>query len=41
MQRCFPALGISGNEITVGNVTDFKDGLGNTIKASDLLPAVK
>ncbi|XP_046721930.1 choline transporter-like protein 2 isoform X1 [Silurus meridionalis] len=40
-RRCFPALGIKGNEITIGNHTDFKDGQGNTVKASDLLPAVK
>ncbi|TSK87520.1 Choline transporter-like protein 2 [Bagarius yarrelli] len=40
-RRCFPALGIKGNEITIGNSTDFVDGQGKTVKASDLLPAVK
>ncbi|KAF4092704.1 hypothetical protein AMELA_G00023950 [Ameiurus melas] len=40
-RRCFPALGIKENEITVGNSTSFQDGQGKTVKASDLLPAVK
>lgn len=40
-RRCFPALGIKENEITVGNSTSFPDGRGKTVKASDLLPAVK
>ncbi|XP_026997255.1 choline transporter-like protein 2 isoform X1 [Tachysurus fulvidraco] len=40
-RRCFPALGTKGNEITVGNSTDFLDAQGKSVKASDLLPAVK
>ncbi|XP_053095212.1 choline transporter-like protein 2 isoform X1 [Pangasianodon hypophthalmus] len=40
-RRCFPALGIKGNEVTVGNSTDFQDGEGRTVQAKDLLPAVK
>ncbi|XP_053466703.1 choline transporter-like protein 2 isoform X3 [Ictalurus furcatus] len=40
-RRCFPALGIKENEITVGNSTSFPDGQGKIVKASDLLPAVK
>lgn len=39
-RRCFPALGLKGNEITVGNKTTFNDGQSDR-KASDLLPAVK
>ncbi|KAM9457402.1 choline transporter-like protein 2 isoform 1-T1 [Clarias gariepinus] len=40
-RRCFPALGIKGNQITVGNDTSYSDGRGGTVQASDLLPAVK
>ncbi|XP_072549026.1 choline transporter-like protein 2 isoform X2 [Salminus brasiliensis] len=40
-RRCFPALGLKGNEITVGNKTTFNDGNDQNRKASDLLPAVK
>uniref|UniRef100_A0AAR2M037 Choline transporter-like protein n=1 Tax=Pygocentrus nattereri TaxID=42514 RepID=A0AAR2M037_PYGNA len=40
-RRCFPALGLKGNEITVGNQTTFDDGVNQNRKASDLLPAVK
>ncbi|XP_022520688.2 choline transporter-like protein 2 isoform X1 [Astyanax mexicanus] len=39
-RRCFPALGLKGDEITVGNKTTFNDGQSDR-KASDLLPAVK
>ncbi|XP_058267213.1 choline transporter-like protein 2 isoform X2 [Hemibagrus wyckioides] len=40
-RRCFPALGKKGNEVTVGNSTNFLDPQGNPVKANDLLPAVK
>ncbi|KAF5908149.1 choline transporter-like protein 2 isoform X1, partial [Clarias magur] len=40
-RRCFPALGIKGNQITVGNDTSYSDGQGRIVQASDLLPAVK
>uniref|UniRef100_A0A3B4BQ95 Choline transporter-like protein n=1 Tax=Pygocentrus nattereri TaxID=42514 RepID=A0A3B4BQ95_PYGNA len=32
-RRCFPALGLKGNEITVGNQTTFDDGVNQNRKA--------
>ncbi|KAM4716669.1 choline transporter-like protein 2 isoform 2-T2 [Anableps anableps] len=40
-RRCFPALGLKGGVITVGNSTKFDDGTGNMRDAKDLVDGVK
>lgn len=40
-RRCFPALGMKGNRVTIGNSTEFKDEQDNARNASDLLPGVR
>uniref|UniRef100_A0A8C5I0Q7 Choline transporter-like protein n=1 Tax=Gouania willdenowi TaxID=441366 RepID=A0A8C5I0Q7_GOUWI len=40
-QRCFPALGLSGGVITVGNNSQFDEGDGKIREAKDLLDGVK
>ncbi|XP_071330663.1 choline transporter-like protein 2 isoform X3 [Trachinotus anak] len=40
-RRCFPALGLKGGMITVGNTSHFDDGTGNMRDAKDLIDGVK
>ncbi|XP_063759355.1 choline transporter-like protein 2 isoform X2 [Eleginops maclovinus] len=40
-QRCFPALGLKGGLITVGNNSHFDDGSGKMRDAKDLVDGVK
>ncbi|XP_017272256.1 choline transporter-like protein 2 isoform X2 [Kryptolebias marmoratus] len=40
-RRCFPALGLKGGQVTVGNETKFDDGSGNMKDAQDLIDGVK
>uniref|UniRef100_A0A1A7ZXS0 Choline transporter-like protein n=2 Tax=Nothobranchius furzeri TaxID=105023 RepID=A0A1A7ZXS0_NOTFU len=40
-RRCFPALGLKGGVVTVGNQTTFDDGRGNSLNANDLVNGVK
>uniref|UniRef100_A0A3P9PDY4 Choline transporter-like protein n=1 Tax=Poecilia reticulata TaxID=8081 RepID=A0A3P9PDY4_POERE len=40
-RRCFPALGLKGGVVTVGNSTTFIDGNGNEREAKDLVDGVK
>uniref|UniRef100_A0A4W6ECH7 Choline transporter-like protein n=1 Tax=Lates calcarifer TaxID=8187 RepID=A0A4W6ECH7_LATCA len=40
-RRCFPALGLKGGMITVGNNSKFDDGMGNMRDAKDLVDGVK
>uniref|UniRef100_A0A6Q2Y4E4 Choline transporter-like protein n=1 Tax=Esox lucius TaxID=8010 RepID=A0A6Q2Y4E4_ESOLU len=40
-RRCFPALGLKGGKITVGNESTFNDGQGNIRNAEDLVAGVK
>ncbi|KAK7940164.1 hypothetical protein WMY93_003490 [Mugilogobius chulae] len=40
-RRCFPALGMKGGVVTVGNDTQFDVGGGKTIEAKDLVEGVK
>uniref|UniRef100_A0A8C5HUV4 Choline transporter-like protein n=1 Tax=Gouania willdenowi TaxID=441366 RepID=A0A8C5HUV4_GOUWI len=40
-ERCFPALGLSGGVITVGNNSQFDEGDGKIREAKDLLDGVK
>uniref|UniRef100_A0A3B3VRS1 Choline transporter-like protein n=1 Tax=Poecilia latipinna TaxID=48699 RepID=A0A3B3VRS1_9TELE len=40
-RRCFPALGLKGGVVTVGNSTTFDDGEGNQRDAKDLVDGVK
>ncbi|KAJ4932652.1 hypothetical protein JOQ06_011069 [Pogonophryne albipinna] len=40
-QRCFPALGLKGGLITVGNNSHFDDGSGTMRDAKDLVDGVK
>ncbi|KAM4635297.1 choline transporter-like protein 2 isoform 2-T2 [Polymixia lowei] len=40
-RRCFPALGLKGGKITVGNNSQFDDGTGNMRDAKDLVDGVK
>ncbi|XP_077940646.1 choline transporter-like protein 2 isoform X1 [Gasterosteus aculeatus] len=40
-RRCFPALGLKGGVVTVGNNSHFDDGSGNMRDAKDLMDGVK
>ncbi|GLD60355.1 choline transporter-like protein 2 isoform X3 [Lates japonicus] len=40
-RRCFPALGLKGGLITVGNNSQFDDGMGKIRDAKDLVDGVK
>ncbi|XP_068434871.1 choline transporter-like protein 2 isoform X2 [Clinocottus analis] len=40
-RRCFPALGLAGGVVTVGNNSHFDDGSGNMRDAKDLVDGVK